>query len=74
MIDARREHDQTPQLTVDQIAEVRDCWGMGVPLKMLAKQRDITERQLRLQLGEPQWTTTPEPERQRTLFDCEGSR
>lgn len=74
MIDARRENDQTKQLTADEISGIRNAWGCGVPLKMLARQRGISERELRLQIGEPQWTPTPEPDRQRTLFDCEGSR
>jgi len=64
MVTTRLDDEQTKQLTHDELDEVRDCWGMGVPLPMLAAQQYMTEQELRVQLREPAWQR----------FDCEVSR
>jgi len=48
-------------LTDDELREIRDCWGMGVPLRTMASQYGLTELDLRSQLGEPARRTIPEP-------------
>lgn len=54
MIPADDQNGQTKQLTSDEIADVRNAWGFGVPLSILARQRDIDEQALRRQLGLPE--------------------
>ena len=51
----------THSLTAKDIVEIRTDWGMGVPLSTLAKQRGLTEKQLRQQLGVATAHTIPEP-------------
>jgi len=46
----------------DELREIRDCWGMGVPLRTMASQYAITELDLRSQLGEPARRRIPERE------------
>lgn len=53
MIPADDDNGKRKELTSEELAEVRDCWGMGVPLSILARQRDIDEQELRRQLGLP---------------------
>ena len=53
MIPADDQNGHTKQLTSDEIAGVRNAWGCGVPLSLLARQRGIDEQQLRRQLGLP---------------------
>ncbi len=53
MLSAANDGEQVKKLTPDELSEVRDCWGMGVPLSILARQRGIDEQELRRQLGLP---------------------
>lgn len=50
MISSRRLDEQSKQLTFDELDEVRDCWRMGVPLRILASQHGIIEPELKFQL------------------------
>jgi hypothetical protein len=43
--------DGQKNLTPEQLAEIRDCWGMGVSLRFLATQFGVPECELRQQLG-----------------------
>ncbi len=54
MIPAANDDGQLKQLTSDEIADVRNAWGFGVPLSILARQRGIDEQELRRQLGLPE--------------------
>ena len=53
MIPADDQNGHTKQLTSDEIAGVRNAWGCGVPLSLLARQRGIDEQEHRRQLGLP---------------------
>lgn len=50
MISPTDNNDHRKQLTPDDLADVRNAWGCGVSLKMLAAQRGLTEQELRWQL------------------------
>lgn len=54
------EPDGENKLSPEQLAEIRDCWGMGVPLPILAGQHGLTENELRRQLHETP-RRAPEP-------------
>jgi hypothetical protein len=54
MIPADDQNGHTKQLTSDEIADDRNAWGCGVPLSILASQRDIDEQEHRRQLGLPE--------------------
>ena len=49
------------KLTPEELKEVRNSWGFGVPLGMLAKPHGITEQELRQQLGVATSRAIPEP-------------
>ena len=53
MIPADNHNEQLKELTADEITGVRNAWGCGVPLSLLARQRGIDEQELRRQLGLP---------------------
>lgn len=52
-------HDQR-KLSPDELDEIRNSWGCGVPLQLLATQHGVTENELRRQLGIPP-RRAPEP-------------
>lgn len=52
--------DGQKNLTPEQLAEIRDCWGMGVSLRTLATQHGVTECELQRKLGIPP-RRAPEP-------------
>lgn len=53
-----------PRLTPDQLADVRNAWGFGVPLETLAPQVGLSVDELRIELGQPAWRPV-----QRDLFE-----
>lgn len=54
MISADDQNKQPKELTADELDEIRNAWGFGVPLSILARQRGIDEQELRRQLGLPE--------------------
>ena len=62
----------TRYFTGDEIADIRNAWGCGVSLGILAKRYGLTEQSLRQQIGEPAWRPEPTTDRQRSLFDQIG--
>ncbi|MCA9036411.1 MAG: hypothetical protein KDA91_14850 [Planctomycetaceae bacterium] len=55
-----------PYIDGDTLQDIRNAYGMGVPLDQLAAQVGITEPELRRLLGLPQWG--PEVQTQPDLF------
>lgn len=51
------------RLTAEQVADVRNAWGFGVPLETLAPQVNLSVDELRIALGQPAWQPV-----QRDLF------
>ena len=61
---------QPKSLSVAELQETRDCWGMGVPLRTLARHRGITELELRIQLGgHTRWPIPEPPPEHRELIE-----
>ena len=54
-----------PYIDGDQLDEIRNAYGCGIPLERLAAQLNIAEDALRRLLGLPAWK--PEPELQKSL-------
>lgn len=62
------------RLNAEQQTDAEQAIGCGIPIRDVAENFAITETELRIELGLPQWQPEPVQDRQRTLFDCEGSR
>lgn len=52
-----------PRLTPEQLADVRNAWGAGVSIELLAAHRNLSVDELRIELGQPAWRPV-----QRDLF------
>ena len=48
---------RTPYLSGDTLQDVRNAFGCGIPLELLAAQLGIAEGDLRRLLGLPRWQT-----------------
>ena len=65
---------KTHSLDSQQIADVRNARGCGVPWPRLSRHYGIPVIELRRLLGEPQWADVPDSQPdQRTLFDDGGA-
>jgi hypothetical protein len=47
---ATQKAEGQENLSPEQLAAIRDCWGMGVKLRTLAAQHGLTEAELLVQL------------------------
>ncbi len=63
---------KTRSLDDEQIKDLKNARGCGVPWPVLSKYYGIRVAELQRLAGQPQWKDIPEPTRQRTLFDGGG--
>jgi hypothetical protein len=68
------DDDKRRCLDAEQKIDAKQMIGCGWAIPNVARHYGLTESQLRCEIGLPQWQREPKQDRQRTLFDCEGSR
>ena len=67
-------NEQGQLLNSEQRIDARQALGCGVSVPQVAAHFGITETELRVELGMPQWRSeVPPQDRQRTLFDEQGA-
>ena len=68
------ENEQSQLLNSEQRIDARQALGCGVSVPQVAAHFELTETELRIALGMPQWRSElPSQDRQRTLFDEQGA-
>ena len=68
------ENEQSQLLNSEQRIDARQALGCGVSEQQVATHFGLTETELRIELGLPQWRSElPPQDRQRTLFDEQGA-
>jgi hypothetical protein len=60
-------------LNEDQVKDLKNARGCGVPWPTLAKHYGLPVAELQRLSGQPQWKDLEQPTTQGTLFDCEVS-
>ena len=68
------KNEQSQLLNSEQRTDARQALGCGVSEQQVATHFGLTETELRIELGLPQWRSElPPQDRQRTLFDEQGA-
>ena len=68
------ENEQGQLLNSEQRIDAGQALGCGVSVPQVAAHFGLTETELRIELGMPQWCSElPPQDRQRTLFDEQGA-
>ncbi len=68
------ENEQGQLLNSEQRTDARQALGCGVSVPQVAAHFGLTETELRVELGMPQWRSElPPQDRQQTLFDEQGA-
>ena len=68
------DNEQSQLLNSEQRIDARQALGCGVSVPQVAALFGLTETELRIALGMPQWRSElPPQDRQRTLFDEQGA-
>ena len=71
---SNEKNEQGQLLNSEQRIDARQALGCGVSVSQVASHFGLTETELRIALGMPQWRTEfPPQDRQRTLFDEQGA-
>lgn len=66
--------EQKQLLNSEQRTDARQALGCGVSVRQVATHFGLTETELQIALGMPQWRSEPSPQdQQRTLFDEQGA-
>ena len=68
------ENEQSQLLNSEQRIDARQALGCGVSVPQVAAHFGLTETELRIEIGLPQWRSEhPAQNQQRTLFDEQGA-
>ena len=68
------DNEQSQFLNSEQRIDARQALGCGVSVPQVAAHFGLTETELRIELGLPQWRSErPAQDQQRTLFDEQGA-
>ena len=73
MIPENHDDDQRRSLESEQRIDAGQMIGCGWRVADVAQHYGLTETELRIALGLPQWQSEPVQNRQRTLFDMGGT-